>query len=72
MFHLLDRGGLSVQPTGSAGKRHVFVAVAFEDGSTARQIEFVLSERAAHRLGQALMSGSVGVMQELNLADPLE
>ena len=38
------------------GKRHVFLTLAFEDDNNARQIELVLSERAANRLGEALIS----------------
>ena len=51
------------------GKRHVFLTLAFEDDDNARQIELVLSERTANRLGQALIFGSVGLGQEFNLAN---
>ena len=53
------------------GKRHVFLTLAFEDDN-ARQIELVLSQRAANRLGEALISGSVGVRREFNLASRLD
>ena len=67
MFHLVDRVSVAVQPAGPAGKRHVFLTVTFQE-SSARQVEFVLSERSANRLGEALMSGSHGVMREFDLA----
>ena len=51
------------------GKRHVFLTLAFEDDNNARQIELVLSECAANRLGQALISGSVGVGWDFNLVN---
>ena len=67
MFHV-DRGTVAVQPAGPAGKRNVFLTVTFQaDDNTSRQFELVLSERSAHKLGQALASGSVGVMRELEL-----
>jgi hypothetical protein len=65
----LDHGKITVQPAGSAGKRHVFLTLAFDsEDITDRQVEFVFSERAAQRLGEALLSGSVGVMREFDLA----
>jgi hypothetical protein len=69
----VDHGAVTVQPAGTVGKRHVFLNVALNaDDETTRHIEFVLSERAAHELGQALISGSVGVMREFDLSsDPL-
>jgi hypothetical protein len=66
MFHLMDRGSVTVQPAGSAGKRQVFLTITLHE--SARQVEFVLSERVANRLGEALMSGSHGVMREFDLA----
>jgi hypothetical protein len=68
MFQLLDRGTVTVQPAGSAGKRHVFLTLAFEADENPRQVEFVLSEWAAHQLGRALTSGSVGIMREFDLS----
>ena len=66
----MDHATVTVQPAGPVGKRHVFLTLAFEeDVNNARQIELVLSERAANRLGQALISGSVGVGREFNLAN---
>ena len=65
----MDHGGVTVQPVGAAGKRRVFLSFAFDDDDTTRHIEFVLSERAAHTLGQALISGSVGVVREFNLSE---
>jgi hypothetical protein len=67
MFHPVDRISVTVQPAGPAGKRHVFLTVTFRE-SSARQVEFVLPERAANQLGEALMSGSHGVMREFDLA----
>ena len=64
----MDHCKVTVQPAGPVGKRHVFLTLAFEDDNV-RQIELVLSERAANRLGQALISGSVGVGREFNLAN---
>ena len=61
-----------VQPAGSAGKRHVFLTLSFSDDITDRQVEFVFSERAAQRLGEALLSGSGGVMREFDLTDGSE
>jgi hypothetical protein len=61
----MGRGSVSVQPAGSAGKRQVFLTLTLHESD--RQVEFVLSEDAAHRLGEALVSGSYGVMREFNL-----
>jgi hypothetical protein len=46
----------------------VFLTLDFEADSISRQVEFVLSEKAARQLGEALSSGSVGVMQEFDLS----
>jgi hypothetical protein len=37
----LDRGTVTVQPAGAAGKRHVFLTIAFETEATSHQVEFV-------------------------------
>ena len=57
-----------LQPAGPAGKRRVFLTLSFdaEDGC-AQLVEFVLSERAAHELGEALTSGSIGIMRKVEL-----
>ena len=68
----MDQCTVTVQPAGPAGKRHVFLTLAFEDDNNARKIELVFSERAANRLGQALISGSVGVGRDFNLANGLD
>ena len=68
----MDQCTVTVQPAGPVGKRHVFLTVAFEEDNNARRIELVLSERAASRLGQALISGSVGLEQDFNLANCLD
>ena len=65
----MDPCTITVQPAGPVGKRHVFVTLAFEDGNNARQIELVLSERAANRLGHALISGSFGFGRDFCLAN---
>jgi len=57
-----------VQPAGPAGKRHVFLTLSFNDDDRARQLELVLSERAAKQLAEALRSGSLGVMREFDLS----
>jgi hypothetical protein len=68
LFHL-DHGTVLVQPAGPVGQRHVFVAICFNTGDDPiRTLELVLSEQVASRLGQALASGSVGLMQEFNLS----
>jgi hypothetical protein len=65
----LDYGKITVQPAGPAGKRHVFLTLSFHSGDTTiREVEFVFSKRAAQWVGEALLSGSVGVMREFNLA----
>jgi hypothetical protein len=68
----MDHGAATVQPAGPAGKRHVFLTLAFDDDEITRKIEFVLSKRAAHHLGEALIAGSAGATREFNLADALE
>jgi hypothetical protein len=68
----LDGGKVTVQPAGSAGKRHVFLTLSFSDDITDRQVEFVLTELAAQRFGEALLSGSAGVKRELELTDGSE
>jgi len=65
----MDPWSVSVQPAGPVGRRHVFLTLAFEDDNNPRQIELVLSERAANRLGQALISGSFGFGRDFDLAD---
>ena len=59
---------VTVQPAGPAGKRHVFLTLDFDEGDTSsRQVELVLSERAANQLAEALVSGSFGVMRQFDL-----
>ena len=63
----MDHCRVTVQPAGPVGKRHVLLTLVFEEeDDNARQIELV---RAANRLGQALISGSVGLVQEFNLSN---
>jgi hypothetical protein len=68
----MDQCTVTVQPAGPVGKRHVFLTLAFEEDNNARRIELVLSERAAGLLGQALISGSVGLGRDFNLANCLD
>jgi hypothetical protein len=65
----LDHGTVLVQPAGPAGQRRVFLTISFSpDDDPERKLELVLSERVASRLGQALASGSVGLMQEFDFS----
>jgi hypothetical protein len=68
----MDQCTVTVQPAGPVGKRHVFLTLAFEEDNNARRIELVLSGRAAGLLGQALISGSVGLGRDFNLANCLD
>jgi hypothetical protein len=45
----------------------VFLTLDFNADTTARKVEFVFSEKIARRLGQALESGSIDLMQEFSL-----
>jgi hypothetical protein len=58
-----------VQSIGPSHKRQVFVSLSAcaENGNGAQHIEIVLPECAANHLGEALISGSVGVMREFDL-----
>lgn len=57
-----------VQPAGPVGKRHVVLTSFNPDNDTERRLEFVFSERLAYLLGDALTSGSFGVIQEFKLS----
>jgi hypothetical protein len=46
----------------------VFVTIEYLDDSGFRQVDLVLSERAADQLAEALISGSTGIMRELDLS----
>jgi hypothetical protein len=70
-FHIGRRGKVTIQPAGSARKRHVFLSLVFSEGEVTRQVELVLSQRTAKQLGNALMSGSLGVMQEFDLSSDI-
>jgi len=68
MLRFKDRCTVTVQPAGSAGERRVFLTVAGDaDTNKEIQIDLVVSEAEANNLGNALISGSVGVMRELSL-----
>jgi hypothetical protein len=63
----VDQSTVTVQPAGPAGERHVFLTVTNGVDNVTQQIEFVLSEEAARHLGDALISGSLGVMRKFDL-----
>jgi hypothetical protein len=69
ILDIVDRCTVRVQPAGPARKRHVFLtlSIAADDKNAVQQIELVLPELAANQLGEALISGSVGVMREFDL-----
>ena len=46
----------------------MFLTLDFDTYDTSRQVEFVLSEKAARQLGEALTSGAVGIMQQFTLS----
>ena len=46
----------------------MFLTFELDADATSRQVEFVLSEKAARQLGQALTSGSIGLVQQFNLS----
>jgi hypothetical protein len=68
-LHFKGRCSVMIQRAGSEGERHVFLTLSngADDNNAIQQIDFVLSERAASDLGNALISGSVGVMREFDL-----
>lgn len=70
-MRLMDRYAVSIQPAGSAGTRRVFVTISgkTEDNDNL-QLELVLSEEAANNLGEALISGAVGVMRDIDGVPP--
>jgi len=68
LFHLLDQSKVTVQPAGPAGKRNVFLTLTFDDDTSTRQVELVLSEHSAKQLAEALSSGALGVMREFHLS----
>jgi len=65
LWHFVDQCTVTIQPAGSAGKRHVFLTI--RDAVDGEQVELVLSETSAYQLGEALISGSVGVMREFDM-----
>ena len=64
-----DRCTVTVQPAGASGQRRVYVTLSgcAGNGNAPQSIELVLPECAASRLGEALISGSVGIMREFDL-----
>ena len=70
VVHFGGRCTVTVQPAGPSGMRQVYVTLASssDDAEAAQQIELVLPECAANHFGEALISGSVGVMREFDLS----
>ena len=68
MLRFKGRFTITVQPAGSVGERRVFLTLS-GDADTNRQIQIdlVIPEKAANTLGDALISGSIGVMREVSL-----
>jgi len=46
----------------------VFLTLTFDDDTSTRQVELVLSEHSAKQLAEALSSGALGVMREFYLS----
>jgi hypothetical protein len=70
LVRLANRCTVTVQPAGPAGERRIFLSVLVENGNDSSQhIELVLQEGAARELGEALISGSVGIMREFDLVN---
>jgi len=59
-----------VQPAGPAGKRHIFLTLSncVKDDGAVQQIELVFSESDAYRLGEVLISASVGIVRDCVLS----
>jgi hypothetical protein len=68
----LDRCKVTIQPAGPAGERQVYLSltlfVGADDNTTMQQVDLVIPERAANQLGEALISGSAGIMREFDLS----
>jgi hypothetical protein len=47
---------------------YLTLASSADGNKGAQQVELVLTESAAHRLGEALISASVGVMRDFDLS----
>jgi hypothetical protein len=56
---------VTIQPAGPVGNRNVFVSLSAGPGSV---VELVLLERLANQLGEALVSGSVGIMRDFDVS----
>jgi hypothetical protein len=67
MLHPMYRCSVTVQPAGSAGKRHVFMTRS-GNGEKGKDIhiDVVMSEQTADELGAALVSGSKGLMRQVD------
>jgi hypothetical protein len=65
----MDHCTVIVQPAGEAGERQVFLTLSScADATEAiQQIELVIPERAANYIGDALVSGSIGIMRKFDL-----
>jgi hypothetical protein len=68
----VDRCKVTVQPAGPAGERQVFLTLSLfvgtDDNTAMQQVDLVIPERTANQLGDALISGSVGIMREFDLS----
>ena len=56
---------IRIQPAGPIGHRNVFVSLSTGSDSV---VELVLPEGVANHLGEALISGSVGIMREFDVS----
>jgi hypothetical protein len=72
MLHLgFSHCKITVQPAGPAGERRVFLTLLSGAGEkSSQQMEFVISAQTAQDLGNALISGSLGVLREFDLEVP--
>jgi hypothetical protein len=62
---------ITVQPAGSDGQRRVFLTLlSGTDENGSQQMEFLISAQIAQDLGEALISGSLGVLREFELEAP--
>ena len=62
---LAGRCTVTIQPAGPVGNRNVFVSLSTGPDSV---VELILPECLANHLGEALISASVGIMREFDVA----
>jgi hypothetical protein len=73
MLRFKDRYTVTVQPAGSAGERQIFLTISgAADTNKQIKIELVISEHAANNLGDALISGSLGILRELEVQETMK